>query len=107
MQTLGIKDLQVNPSSLTKALEAREYTVITKHSNPIGVAIAFDETILTEGVQRSLLIDAYKNGQISLGQFAKGINLSKDKAMKLLSIMGIDVIVYDFNDDLKTIDNLL
>ena len=46
MQTIGIKYLQTNPATLTKALEAHEYTVITKHSKPIGLAVSFDDVIL-------------------------------------------------------------
>jgi len=36
MNSLGIKDLQTNPANLTKALDKKEYTLITKHSKPIG-----------------------------------------------------------------------
>lgn len=35
MQTIGIKDLQINPTTLTRALEAHEYTLITKRSKPL------------------------------------------------------------------------
>jgi len=33
--------------------------------------------------------------------------LPKEKAMKLLSAMGIDVIEYDFKDDMKGLDRFL
>lgn len=107
MQTIGIKDLQTNPAILTKALEAKCYTMITKRSNPIGIAISFDDTILSHGLKTSLLIDGYKDGNISLGQLAKSLDISKQKAMHLLSMMGIDVVAYDFEDDLKTVEKFL
>lgn len=105
MQTIGIKDLQLNPAILTKALEAHEYTMITKRSTPIGIAISFDDAILSQGLKTSLLLDGYKSGILSLGQFSKAQNISKEKAMKMLSLMGIDVIDYDFKDDLKNLDS--
>ena len=107
MKTVGIKDLQVNPAVLTRSLEANEYTMITKRSRPIGLALSFQDTIITEGLKTSLMIDAYQKGLLSLGQVANALNLSKKKAMKLLSSMGIDVIEYDFKDDLKGLESLV
>lgn len=107
MQTIGIKELQINPAVLTKALEAKQYTMITKRSNPIGIAISFDDEILNHGLKTSFLIDGYKSGNISLGQLAKALAIPKQKAMHLLSMMGIDTIDYDFEDDLQNIDSFL
>ncbi|MEN8147577.1 MAG: UPF0175 family protein [Campylobacterota bacterium] len=107
MQTIGIKDLQTNPAILTKSLESHEYSMITKRSKPIGIAVAFDDEVLTHGLQKALLIDAYKNGLISLGQLTKSLNISKKETMQMLSLMGIDVVDYSFKDDLKSIDTLL
>ena len=104
---MGIKDLQINPANLTKALEAHEYTLITKHSKPIGIAFSFDDAILNNGLKMALLLDAYKSSAISMGQFCNTLNISKRKAMKMLSLMNIDIVDYDFSDDLKTINKLL
>ena len=107
MKTIGIKDLQKNPAILTRALEDDEYSMITKHSKPIGLALSFHSSIITEGLKTSLMIDAYKQGLLSLGQVAQALELSKEKVMKLLSSMGIDVIAYDFQDDLKSMGDFL
>jgi len=107
MQTIGIKDLQINPAILTKSLEAHEYSMITKHSKPIGIAVAFDDNILTHGFQKALLIDAYKNSLLSLGQLSKSLKLSKKETLKILSLMGIDVIDYDFSEELKNLDSFV
>ena len=107
MQTIGIKDLQINPAILTRSLEADEYTMITKRSKPIGLAISFDDKIVTEGLKTALMVDAYKNGYLSLGQVSKALELDKKKTMKLLSTMGLDVIDYDFNDDMDGLKSFL
>ena len=107
MRTIGIKDLQVNPATLTKALEAKEYTLITKRSKPLGIALAFDDKIVTEGLKTALVIDAYEKSLLSLGQLSKVLNLSKKETMKMLSLSGIDVIDYDFKDELKDLDSFL
>ena len=107
MQTIGIKDLQINPAILTRSLEADEYTMITKRSTPIGLAISFNDSIITEGLKTSIMVDAYKQGLLSLGQVAKALEMPKEKVMKMLSMMGIDVIDYDFEDDIKNLDSFL
>jgi len=99
MQTIGIKDLQKNPAILTKSLENKEYAIITKRNNPMGIAISFDDSIISDGLKTSLLINGYKNNLLSLGQLSKSLNLTKQKTIKLLSMMGIDVIDYKFSDD--------
>lgn len=48
----------------------------------------------------------YKNGNLCLGQFAKALNISKKKAMHLLSTLNINIIYYDFKDDLKFLKKL-
>lgn len=107
MRTLGIKDLQTNPAALTKALEAKEYAMITKRSTPIGIAVSLDDGVVSHGLKTSLLLDGYKNGNLSLGQLTSSLNLPKAKVMKMLSLLGIDVIGYDFEDDLKTLGRLV
>jgi predicted HTH domain antitoxin len=107
MQTVGIKDLQTNPAILTKALEEREYTMITKRSMPLGVAISFDDTIISHGLKTSLLLDAYKNGNLSIGQLSNSLQMPKEKVMKMLSLMGINVIEYDLKEDLENLDSFI
>ena len=107
MQTIGIRDLQINPATLTKALEKKEYTLITKRSTPIGLAVSFDDEILSKGLKTSLLIEGYKSGNISLGQLAKNLNISKKEAMHLLDMMGIECVEYNFDDDMQTLSKFL
>jgi len=107
MRTVGIKDLQVNPATLTKALEAHEYTLITKRSKPLGIAIAFDDKVLTDGLRTALMIDAYQKSLLSLGQLSKALRLSKKESMKLLSLSGVNIIDYDFEDEVEALDRFL
>ncbi len=107
MKTIGIKDLQINPAILTRSLEADEYTMITKRSKPIGIAISFDDRIVTDGLKTALMIDAYKKGYLSLGQLSKALDMNQKRVLKLLSLMGIDVVDYDFEDDMKFMDSFL
>jgi predicted HTH domain antitoxin len=106
MQALGIKDLQTNPAQLTRSLAAREYTMITKRNKPIGIAVSFDDRIISDGLRTSLMVRAYQDGLLSLGQLASALKMSKRQAMKLLSLQGIDVIDYDFDEDLALAERI-
>jgi len=53
------------------------------------------------------IANAYKIGELSIGQFAKKLEIDYEIAMKLLSEMGMDVIDYDFEDDMTCIDKIL
>ena len=107
MQTIGIKELQTNPALLTRSLESDDYTMITKRSKPIGMAFSFNDTIITNGLKTALMVDAYQKGYLSIGQFANSLDIDHQEAMKLLSLMGVEVIDYDFNDDMKFMDDFL
>ena len=43
----------------------------------------------------------------SLGQLSKALDISKEKALTMLSLMGIDSIDYDFADDMKSMESFL
>ena len=107
MKTIGIRDLQKNPSAITKWLENNEYTLITKRNKPIGIAISFNDSIITNGLKTSFLVEAYKKSLISLGELANSLNMSKDETMKFLSSVGVDVIDYDFDEDLENLKDFL
>ena len=106
MNTFGIKALQTNPSLLTKSFEAGEYSLITKHGNPIGLAIGFDTLLIDEGLKRFLAIKAFANGDLSLGELARCLGESREAAMRTLDALGIPIADYDFAEDLKTLEAL-
>jgi predicted HTH domain antitoxin len=106
MQALGIKDLQTNPAQLTRSLAAHEYTMITKRNKPIGIAVPFDDRVISDGLRSSLMIRSYEEGLISLGQLASALEMSKRDAMKMLSLQGINVIDYDFDEDLALAERI-
>lgn len=104
MQTVGIKDLQVNPAQLTRAIEANEYTLITKRNKPIGLTLSLNDDVITNSLKTALMLDAYKKGYLSLGQLANSLEKDKKATMQLLGVMGEAVIDYDFADDLEFIE---
>ena len=107
MQTVGIRDLQINPAVFTKSLENNEFVMITKRGKPLGVATSFEDDILRHGFLESLVLKAFEKGDISLSQLSKSLKLSKGKTMKLLALHNIPVTDYKLEEDLKGIENFL
>ncbi len=107
MQTVGIRDLQLNPASFTKPLESNEFVMITKRGKPLGIATKFNDSILNHGVMESIVLKAFNQGDISLGQLATALKLTKKETMKYLEIVNIPVTDYDLEEYLKGIEAFL
>lgn len=107
MQTVGIRDLQLNPASFTKPLESNEFVMITKRGKPLGLATSFEDEALRHGLLESMVLKAFNQGDISLGQLASSLKLTKQETMKYLEIVNIPVTDYDLEEDLKAIEAFL
>ena len=106
MEVLTIKDLQKNPGKLAKSAQRSELALITKRSTPLGVVIPFDSELLLYELKVDVVFKAYREGHLSLGQVAKFLQKSKEETMRLLSSLGIDVIEYEFDEEIESIKKL-
>ena len=108
MLTVGIKEIKNNPSIITKGVEDRdEYLFISKRGKPVAVAMSLENEVFDYGFKKWILIKAYKKGDLSLGQLSKALGQSYQDTMQMLSLLGIDVIDYNLDDDLETIEKFL
>lgn len=106
MQTLGIKSLQTNPALLTRSLESGEYSLITKRGEPIGIAVGFSSKIIDEGLHRFLALKAYETGDLSLGELASSLGLSRTDTLETIGKLGIVTADYTLEDELSSLDRL-
>lgn len=104
MKAYNIGDLKNNPSSAIK--DSKEGPVIVlNRNNPEAIIFSLDFIDDPEDLLKSLAIQLYKEGSISLGKAAKVAKLSYNDFIELLSNHRIPVIRYgveDVNEDLKT-----
>ncbi len=89
MQTVSIRDLKNNPSSMTKHLDAGNSVFVTKHGKPIGITLPLNDDIFSIGVKKSVAVQLYKMGLISLGKMAEILEINKRDAMALLNDLDI------------------
>jgi antitoxin (DNA-binding transcriptional repressor) of toxin-antitoxin stability system len=106
MQTIGIKELKTNPSVLTKAMDAKEYLLISKRGKPFALTTALDDPLFDLGLKTWLLTRAYADSGLSLGQLSRALDKSYSDTVKLLALLNIPVLDYDLADELDTLETL-
>jgi len=106
MRTLGIKALQTNPALLTKALDSGDYSLITKHGKPIGIAIGFDSLVIDEGLRHFLVLKAFRNGDLSLGELSGCFGKSLEDSLALLGHLKIPVADYSLAEEEESVKKL-
>jgi len=84
---------------MTKHLDAGDSVFVTKHGKPIGITLPLNDDIFSIGVKKSVAVQLYKMGLISLGKMAEILEINKREAMTLLNDLGVIWI----EDDVETI----
>jgi len=89
MHSVAIRDLKNNPSSMTKYLDEGSSVFVTKHGKPIGITLPLNDDLFSIGIKKSVGVELYKMGLISLGKMAEILEMSKQEAMSLLNTQHI------------------
>ncbi len=74
---------------MTKHLDAGDSVFVTKHGKPIGITLPLNDDIFSIGVKKSVAVQLYKMGLISLGKMAEILEINKRDAMALLNDLDI------------------
>jgi antitoxin (DNA-binding transcriptional repressor) of toxin-antitoxin stability system len=107
MTSIAIRELRNSPSKLTHSLEQGEYVFITKHGKPIGVAVPLSNDNLRFGLTRATALQAWKQGDLSLGKMAELIGINKTELRETLADMNLPVINQDVDEAMDEAKKLL
>jgi antitoxin (DNA-binding transcriptional repressor) of toxin-antitoxin stability system len=99
MQTVSIRDLKNNPSSMTKYLDEGNSVFVTRHGKPIGITFPINDDVFSVGLKKTVAIELYKMDIISLGKMAEMLEIPKEEAMSLLNTLNVTWI----EDDIENI----
>ena len=99
MQTITIRDLKNNPSSMTKYLDEGDSVFVTRHGKPIGITLPLNDDLFSVGVKKTVAVELYKMEIISLGKMAEMLEIPKQEAMSLLNGLNVTWI----EDDVESI----
>ena len=98
MKTIGVRALRENPAILSQSALAGEYVLVTNRSDPVSLAIPFDEELLRSGVHVNLAIKFYEEGVLSLPRAAKLARLPLEDFLARLATLGIVVVEQDADE---------
>lgn len=94
MHTFTIRDLRDHTADIVREAEAGKLSVVTRHGQPVFVAVPFDEILLQEGVRVSLAMKLFDGGAVTLRQGAKLAGMSLGEFMAECSARDVPVVRY-------------
>ena len=98
MQTFSIHDLQERSGELSLEAEAGHLSLITKHGNPLVLALPFSDSLMDQGAKTALAEYLFKEGILSLGKAAKIAAMPYVLFSEHLSRIGISVVNYSADE---------
>jgi prevent-host-death family protein len=109
MQTFTIRDLRDRTGDLVRDAEAGKLSIVTKHGQPVFVAVPFDEDLVQEGVRTALAIKLFESDVVSLRQGAKMAGMTLGEFMIECSARNVPIVRYapgELEQELATLDAL-
>lgn len=94
MKIFTIEDLYGRTGDLVRNAESSKLSLITKHGQPVFLAVPFDEALVKTGVHVDLALKLFDEEVLSTGQAAKLAGLSLAQFMELCSTQGIPIVRY-------------
>ena len=94
MQTYTIRDLRNRTGELVRDAKAGKLSIVTKHGQPVFVAVPFDDALLEDGVRVSLAVKLFGDEVVSLRQGAKLARMTMSEFMAECSTRNIPVVSY-------------
>lgn len=94
MHAFTIRDLRDRTADIVRDAEAGHLSVVTRHGQPVFVAVPFDETLLEEGVRVSLAMKLVDADALTLRQGAKLAGMKLADFMAECSARGVAAVRY-------------
>jgi prevent-host-death family protein len=91
MHAFTIRDLRDRTADLVRDAEAGKLSIVTKHGQPVFVAVPFSEELLNHGVPTALAVHLFDEEQITAAQGARLAGLSLSSFIDLLGSLHIPV----------------
>ena len=94
METFTVRDLRERTGDLIRGAEAGKLSMITKHGQPVFVAVPVDESLVRGGVTLALAIKLFEEQTLTLAQAAKLAKIPLEAFAAEVLQRGIAVVDY-------------
>lgn len=105
METFNIRDLRNRTGELVRLAESGQLSLVTKHGNPVFVAVPFDEMLLRSGVKTALAVGLFVENKLGLAGAAKMAGISPSEMLDILRERKIPVVDYSKDELLGELKN--
>jgi prevent-host-death family protein len=92
MQAFAVRDLREHTGELVRNAESGKLSVVSKHGKPLFIAVPFDETVLSAGVNVALADKLVFAGELSVGAGAKLASMAYADYLSHLGRQGYSMI---------------
>ena len=92
MKTVGVRALRENPGLLSQCAAAGELLLVTNRSDPVSIALPFNDDLLRAGVQVHLAIKLYEDGVLTLVKAAHLAQMPVEQFMQALALLDITIV---------------
>lgn len=94
METFNIRDLRNRTGDLVREAEHGNLSLITKHGQPIFIAVPFNEMLLQSGVKTSLAVGLFVEQKVGLAGAARIAGVSSSEMMDILAERNVPLADY-------------
>jgi len=94
MDTFTVRDLRERTGELIRDAEEGKLSLVTRHGQPVFIAVPFDEWLLRFGLAAALASRLYEQAVLSLEQASKIAGLAEEEFLEKLGAAGVAVARY-------------
>jgi antitoxin (DNA-binding transcriptional repressor) of toxin-antitoxin stability system len=94
LPVFSFRDLHIKAAEILQHAEKGEVSLIMEQDRPSFLAVPFDDFLVKHGVNRSLALDLFEAGAVTLSQAARIADLPMEGFIELLGQQGVDVVDY-------------
>ncbi len=105
MKAYSVRDLKEFPGRVVGNAEAGHLGLVTKHGDPVFVALPMTDEVLEYGVHVAFAVYLYKEHILSIGKAAKIAKMSLESFMSLLAKLNVAIVDYSASELRAEIEN--
>lgn len=98
MDTFTVRDLRERTGELIKDAEEGHLSLVTKHGQPVFIAVPFKDELINWGIHVALAMHLYEENVLSLSKAAKLAQESIESFIEKLGMFNIPVVNYAVED---------
>lgn len=92
MKTFTVRELREKTGALIHDAQAGKMNIVTRHGEPVFLAVPFSEELINLGVKTRIAVLLYDQEVLSLGKAAKFAGMSLAAFMGILGELQIPVV---------------